>query len=113
MYYISQIMLGLETMYSYAEQTILALVMVAKKLRPYFQAHIIIVLTKQPQRLILMKRNISRRMVRWSTELSEFDLKYMPKTIIKAQALTNFIIEEIEDEQGAKQEVNDQYEWVI
>lgn len=57
-------MLGLETRYSRAEQLILALVMPGRMLRLYLQAHTIIVLTKQPLRLILKKLDIFGRMVR-------------------------------------------------
>lgn len=45
-YSVSRMMLGPETKNSYAEQVILALVMVARRLRPYFQAYTIIVITK-------------------------------------------------------------------
>lgn len=72
--------------------------MVAKKLRLYLQAHTIVVLTKQPLRLILMKLDISKRMVHWSLKLSEFDLKYMPRTTIKVQAVTDFIVKQNEEE---------------
>lgn len=32
-------------------------------------------------------------MVTWSTELGEYDLEYVPKTSIKAQALADFVVE--------------------
>ena len=32
-------------------------------------------------------------MVQWAAELSQFDIKYHPRTAIKAQVLTNFIAE--------------------
>ncbi|RVW93595.1 hypothetical protein CK203_028936 [Vitis vinifera] len=51
------------------EQTTLALRMAAQKLRPYFQAHPIIVLTNQPLRNVLHKSNISGRMFQWAIEL--------------------------------------------
>ena len=38
-YYMSKAMVGAETRYSQVEQTALALKNVARKLRPYFQAH--------------------------------------------------------------------------
>ena len=33
------------------------------------------------------------RMVQWAIQLSQFDIKYHPRTAIKAQALANFIAE--------------------
>ncbi|XP_075475790.1 uncharacterized protein LOC142512134 [Primulina tabacum] len=37
--------------------------------------------------------DISRRLVKWTTELGEYDIKYGPRTAIKAQALADFLIE--------------------
>ena len=37
-------------------------------------------------------------MVSWSVELSEFDIQYEPRTAIKAQALTDFLVEMVDDE---------------
>ena len=75
------------------EKLILALVTVARKLRLYFQAHTIEVPTKYPMKQILHKLETSRRLMKWAIELSEFDIKYKPKTAIKGQVLTDFVME--------------------
>ena len=62
-YFISKALADAETIYSRMEQTVLALRTVARKLRPYFQAHPIIVLTNQPLRNVLHKLDISGRML--------------------------------------------------
>ena len=62
---------------------ILALVTTARKLRPYFQAHTIEVLTEYPMKQVLHKPEVSGRLMKWAIELSEFDIKYKPKTAIK------------------------------
>ena len=49
-YFSSRAMVNAETRYSKVEQTVLALRSVAQKLRPYFQAHPVIILTNQPLR---------------------------------------------------------------
>ena len=54
-YYISKALLDTETRYTEMEKLALALVTAAKKLRPYFQAHTIIVLTNYPLKEILEK----------------------------------------------------------
>lgn len=77
--------------------------MADKKLKSCFQAHKIIVLTKQPIRLILIKPIFFGKMVKWFIKLSEFDLKYMPWTMIKTQALIDFVVKQMEDKQEAKQ----------
>ncbi|RVW36080.1 hypothetical protein CK203_079649 [Vitis vinifera] len=49
-YYVSRALADVETRYSKMELTALALRSAAQKLRPYFQAHPVIVLTDQPLR---------------------------------------------------------------
>ncbi|GFY86953.1 hypothetical protein Acr_05g0005920 [Actinidia rufa] len=70
-----------------------ALMIAARKLRHYFQAHSIIVLTDQPLKQILQRPDTSGRLLKWSIELSEFYIEYKPRTAIKAQALSDFIVE--------------------
>ncbi|XP_077231532.1 uncharacterized protein LOC143864659 [Tasmannia lanceolata] len=67
--------------------------MAARKLRPYFQAHTIKFLTGQPLRQILHRPDTSGRLVKWAVELSEFDIKYLPRPAIKAQVFADFIAE--------------------
>ena len=69
-------MVGAETRYSKVEQTALALKDAARKLCPYFQAHQVTVLTNQPLRVTLHKSDLSRQMLKWAIELSEYEIKY-------------------------------------
>lgn len=75
------------------ERWALVLVMATRKLRSNFQAYPIIVMTEQPLRQMLYKPEASRRLVKWSVELSEFDISYQPRTTIKAQTLADFVVE--------------------
>ncbi|XP_073033831.1 uncharacterized protein [Primulina eburnea] len=70
--------------------------MTARKLRPYFLSHPIAVLTNSPLRRIMTHAEVSRRMIKWTVELGEYDIEYKPRAAIKAQALTNFLIEMIQ-----------------
>ena len=80
----------------------LALVMATHKLRQYFQAHSIIVLTNKPLRKAMNSTNVAGRMVLWATKLSKFDVQYRLRIAIKAQALVDFMVEftPIEDGEG-------------
>ena len=75
------------------EKLILALVTAARMLRPYFQAHTIEVPTEYPMKQVIHKLETSRRLMKWAIELSEFDIRYKPKTTIKWQVLADFIME--------------------
>ena len=75
------------------EKLILALVIAARKLCPYFQAHTIEVPTEYPMKQVLHKPETSGWLMKWGLELSEFDIRYRPKTAIKMQVLADFIME--------------------
>ena len=74
------------------EKPILALVTAARMLRPYFQAHTIEVPTEYPMKQVLHKLETSGRLMKWALELSEFDIRYKPKTAIKGQILADFVM---------------------
>ncbi|KAK3037081.1 hypothetical protein RJ639_029923 [Escallonia herrerae] len=88
-----QILQELETRYPKIDKIALALFISARPLRLFFQSHTIVVLTNQPLRKVLLSPKAPRRLVNWSVELREFDIQYKPRTVIKAQALADFIIE--------------------
>ena len=75
------------------ERIVLGLKMAAKKLRLYFQAHTIVVVTSYPIRVILHKPDASGRLLKSDVEFSEFDIEYRPILAIKGQVLIDFIVE--------------------
>ena len=97
-YYCSQALRGAEERYPRMEKIILALVTAARKLRPYFQAHTIEVPTEFLMKQVLHKPETSGRLMKWAIELSEFDIRYKPKTAIKGQVLADLVMEFISAE---------------
>ena len=75
------------------EKLILAFVTIARRLRPYFQAHTIEIPTEHPMKQILHELETSGRLIKWAIELSEFDIRYKPKTAVKEQVLADFTME--------------------
>ena len=73
------------------EKLAFALIMASRKLRHYFQAHVIIVMTDHPLKKAMNKLEAVGRLIQWTIELSEFDIRYQPRNAIKAQALADFI----------------------
>ena len=92
-YYCSRALRGAKERYLRMEKLILALVTTAQKLRPYFQAHTIEIPTEYLMKQVLYKPETSGRLMKWAIELSEFDIRYKPKTAIKGQVLADFIME--------------------
>ena len=109
-YFISRAFRGAEERYPRMEKLALALITAARKLKPYFQAHIIVVLTDQPLKKAISSPEAAGRMALWAIELSEFDVRYHPRTAIKGQAVADFIAEytQPEDEGAEGQKL-----WII
>ena len=78
--------------------------MVVHKLKSYFQAHTVIVLTDEPLRRAMSNPEAAGRLALWTIELSEFDIQYRPWTTIKGQIIVDFIAKFTNDEdKGAKE----------
>ena len=92
-YYYSRALRGVEERYPKMEKLILALVTTSRSLRPYFQAHTIEIPIEHSMKQILHKPETFGRLVKWAIELSKFDIRYKPRTVIKGKILADFIIE--------------------
>jgi ribonuclease HI len=90
-YFISRALRGAEQRYMQMEKMAFALTIASRKLRPYFQAHTIKVLTEYPLKKVLRKLDLSGRLVNWAIELSEFDVEFVPRNAIKGQILADFV----------------------
>ncbi|GJV51943.1 reverse transcriptase domain-containing protein [Tanacetum coccineum] len=95
-YFVSKALKETEINYSAMEKLILALVFAAKRLRRYFQAHPIVVITDQPIKQVISKPDASGRLQKWSVLLGEHNISYRPRTAVKGQILADFLIEKPE-----------------
>uniref|UniRef100_A0A2N9HRX3 Uncharacterized protein n=1 Tax=Fagus sylvatica TaxID=28930 RepID=A0A2N9HRX3_FAGSY len=112
-YYTSKALRGAEERYPPMEKLAFALVTAARKLRPYFQAHTIVLLTNHPLRKAMNKPDAAGRLIQWSIELSEFDIDYRPRTAIKAQALADFIAEFTSKDDEPTEDVEQTSKWTM
>ncbi|XP_030969937.1 uncharacterized protein LOC115990230 [Quercus lobata] len=109
-YFTSRALRGAEGRYPQIEKLAFVLVIAARRLKPYFQAHTIIVLTDKPLRKAMNSPEAAGRMALWAIELSEFDIQYRPRTAIKGQAVADFIVEFT---LGGNQLVEEKEQWSI
>lgn len=79
----SKRLLDVESIYPEMEKLALTLVITSGKLRHYFQAHVIKVLTNHHLRQVLQKSKTSGRLLKWSDQLSQYDIEYAPRAAIK------------------------------
>ncbi|GJU77277.1 reverse transcriptase domain-containing protein [Tanacetum coccineum] len=96
-YFVSRTLRGPEINYTPMEKLVLALLSASKRLKRYFQAHTIVVITDQPIKQLLSNSEISGRMLKWKFELEGYDIQYRPRTAIKGQILADFIVERPEE----------------
>ena len=80
------------------EKLAFAFIIAARKLKPYFQAHTIVVLTDQPLKRAMSSPEATGRMALRAIELSEFNVQYRPRTAVKGQIVADFIAEYTQSE---------------
>ena len=67
--------------------------MAARKLKPYFQAHQITVISSAPLAYIIGNRDATGRVAKWAIEIASHGIKYEPRTGIKSQALADSLVD--------------------
>jgi hypothetical protein len=65
-----------------------ALLVTSRKLRHYFWAHKVKVISS-PLGEILRSHDTTGRVIKWSIELDEFNLKFYPRQVIKSQIIAD------------------------
>jgi hypothetical protein len=92
-YFVSKALLGSKLLYSELEKISYVVVMATRKLRHYFEAHKVTVLTDQPLNDLFINKEASSRITKWATELSEHIIDFGKRSAIKSQILANFIVD--------------------
>ncbi|GJY40032.1 reverse transcriptase domain-containing protein [Tanacetum coccineum] len=92
-YFISRVLQVAELNYPELEKLIPALVYAARRLRRYFQAYPIRVLTDKPIKQILARPEKSGRISKWAIKLGEHDIKFIGHNSVKGQLLVDFLAE--------------------
>jgi ribonuclease HI len=91
-YYVSRALRDAETRYSGAERTCLALIYASQRLRHYFLAHKIQLMTKSHPIMSLLHRPIlSGRLAQWLLQLSQYEITTETPTAIKSQAIADLL----------------------
>jgi hypothetical protein len=92
-YFGLEVLTGSKKFYSKMEKICYAVIMSSRKLRHYFETHIIKVLTNQPLNDIFGNRDNSKRISKWAMELSEYAIDFEKRSAIKSQVLADFVVE--------------------
>jgi hypothetical protein len=92
-YFVSEALAGSKLLYSELEKIAYAVIMATRKLRHYFEAHKVTVLTDQPLNDLFINKEASSRIAKWATELSEHTIDFGKRSAIKSQVLADFIVD--------------------
>jgi ribonuclease HI len=92
-YYVNEVLHEAKARYLETHKLLYAVLVASRKLRHYFQAHRVVVVTFFPLRAILHNSNATGNIAKWAAELTEFQLDFQPHHAVKSQVLADFIVE--------------------
>ncbi|XP_042386508.1 uncharacterized protein LOC121978198 [Zingiber officinale] len=81
LYFFSHLLKGVESRYTALEKFVYGLVLMARRLRSYFLAYPITVLTNSTMGKALTNVEVAGQLIKWVTELGEYNIVYQPRTI--------------------------------
>jgi hypothetical protein len=79
--------------YSQIQKLLYAVMLTRRKIRHYFEAHLVTVVSSFPLGEIIRNPDAAGRIAKWSVELMGETLAYAPRKAIKSQILADFVAE--------------------
>jgi hypothetical protein len=92
-YFIREFLGPSKKKYPQVQKLLYVVLLIARKLRHYFDDHKVIVVTEFPIGDILHNKEAIGRIAKWDYELGAHDIEFRPRTAVKTQALVDFVSE--------------------
>ncbi|XP_071712801.1 uncharacterized protein [Rutidosis leptorrhynchoides] len=112
-YFVSKALQAHEMNYKPIEKLVYCLVHSARRLRRYFQAYPIKVITDKPIKKILVKPETLGRLAKWAIELGEHEISFEPRNAVKGQILADFLVEVSGERTEQNKEVKKPQTWEL